>query len=208
MVEISSLMIFTGATLLLMIVPGPSMTYVLSRSISQGVGGGVVSALGISAGSFLHVAASILGLSAVVAQSAELFTLVKWCGAAYLIYIGISSLIQKKENKPKNEQTELIGKKRLFMQGFIVEALNPKDAIFFLTFLPQFVRVSQGNINLQLSIYGLTFITIATIADVTYAVLGGKMKDVLNSPSFERYFQMLSGFVLIGLGIKIAFTKK
>src|SRR5258708_857148 len=141
----SSLLLFVSAALVLLAIPGPAVFYVTSRSIGHGRSAGLVSALGIGVGTLLHVVAATLGLSALLMSSALAFSAVKYLGAAYLIYLGLQKLLREESIVP-SEQSARIQLSRIFGQGIVVNVLNPKTALFFFAFLPQFVDVSRGKV--------------------------------------------------------------
>ncbi|MEP6615928.1 MAG: LysE family translocator [Ginsengibacter sp.] len=203
-----NLWLFFVASLMLNLTPGNDMIYVMSRSMSQGSKAGIVSAFGIFIGCLVHTAAAVLGLSFIIAKSAFLFTMIKFLGAAYLIFLGIKALISKSaiedvENLPRMD------KMKLLRQGIITNVLNPKVAIFFLSFLPQFVDPFSSGLKLQLLILGIWFDVQGSLILVAVAYLLGKTTMLIKrNPFFWDLQQKITGVVLIGLGIKIAFTTK
>ena len=156
MPDASTLGLFSLAALALLVIPGPAVTYIVMRSVDQGRTAGFVSILGIHTGSAVHVAAAVVGLSALLASSASAFTVVKLAGAAYLIFIGLRRLLTP-EPAPDAEPVRT-GLRRVYVQGFVVNLLNPKTALFFLAFLPQFVDPARGAVPLQVAILGVLFI--------------------------------------------------
>jgi threonine/homoserine/homoserine lactone efflux protein len=197
---------FAAASLALLVVPGPSVLYIVTRSMHQGRAAGLVSVLGIHTGSIVHVAAAALGLSAILASSALTYGIVKYVGAAYLIWLGIRALRDRGD-----ERREIEGKghslRRIYAQGVVVNVLNPKTALFFLAFLPQFVDVSKGSVPLQIVLLGITFILLGFISDGTYALVSARVSRTLKrrrrSGVVRRW---LPGLTLIGLGVASAFT--
>jgi threonine/homoserine/homoserine lactone efflux protein len=149
----SSLVLFFSAAAILLAIPGPAIVYIVGRSVGQGRLAGVISALGIGVGTLAHVAAAVLGLSALLMSSAIAFGVVKYLGAAYLIYLGVQRLLSKDSSSLAKaaEQTKL---SRVFTQGIVVNVLNPKTALFFFAFLPQFVDPSTGSVAGQISSWG------------------------------------------------------
>lgn len=145
----SSLLLFVSAAVVLLVIPGPAVFYVTSRSIGQGRSAGLVSALGIGVGTLVHAAAAAVGLSALLMSSAIAFGVVKYLGAAYLIYLGIQRL-RREESLEPSQDAPRAKLSRVFGQGIIVNILNPKTALFFFAFLPQFVDASRGNVALQI----------------------------------------------------------
>jgi threonine/homoserine/homoserine lactone efflux protein len=197
---------FAVASLALLVVPGPSVLYIVTRSMDQGRAAGLVSVLGIHTGSIAHVAAAALGLSAILASSALTYGIVKYVGAAYLIWLGIRAIRGRAE-----EGSEVTGKGhslgRIYAQGVAVNVLNPKTALFFLAFLPQFVDVSRGSVPLQIVLLGVTFILLGFISDGTYALVSARVSRRLaargGSGIARRWLPRLT---LICLGIVSAIT--
>jgi threonine/homoserine/homoserine lactone efflux protein len=202
----SSLLLFvTGGAVLLMI-PGPAVMYVVSRSIGHGRAAGLVSVMGIVVGTLLHVVAATLGLSALLASSALAFQFVKYLGAAYLIYLGIRTL--------RRDESQLMeaanGERRLghiFAQGVLVNLLNPKTALFFLAFLPQFVDPSLGHPTVQIFQLGVLFALMGWCSDSVWALLAGTVAEHFRANARLRRAQRnVSGGALIALGLASAFS--
>ena len=209
MPTIQNLYLFFIASLLLNLTPGNDMLYVASRSISQGVKGGIVSALGVFAGCFVHISAAVLGLSIIIAKSAYLFELIKFAGAAYLVYLGVRALISKPPANQMDENLVKTNNWKLFKQGAVTNALNPKVAVFFLSFLPQFIDPASPYFKLQLFTLGLWFAVQGTTVLIIAACIFGKTKDFFKrNPKVWRIQEKITGMVLICLGIKIALTTK
>jgi len=202
----STFAVFAVASFLLIVVPGPAVLYVVTRSVAQGRRAGLVSMLGVEAGGLVHVAAAAVGLSAIIASSATAFTVVKLAGAAYLISIGVRRLVAREETLPA---ATVAGRsaKRLFAQGVVVNVLNPKTAVFFLAFLPQFVDPARGTVTLQFLVLGLTFVAVAMISDGAYALAAGTAGDWLRgSERVRRWLGRFSGAVFVGLGVTAVLT--
>jgi len=209
MFNFQNLYLFFIASLLLNLTPGNDMLYVASRSVSQGIKGGIVSALGVFAGCFVHILAAVLGLSIIISKSAYLFQLIKFAGAGYLIYIGIRSLLAKPSTALTEEDPVKTNYLKLFKQGAITNALNPKVAIFFLSFLPQFVDASSPFVKVQLFTLGVWFAVQGTTVLIIVACIFGKTKDFFKkNPKAIRIQEKITGLVLIGLGIKIAVSTR
>jgi threonine/homoserine/homoserine lactone efflux protein len=202
----STLLLFAGASLALLVVPGPAVLFIVARSVEHGRSAGLVSMLGVQAGALVHVAAAVLGLSALVVQSAVAFSVVKYAGAAYLVYLGIRRLLIRGEPGPEvRDGGRSFG--RLFRQGVVVNVLNPKAALFFLAFLPQFVDPNAGAVALQMGVLGLIFVALALVSDGLYALAAGTAAGWLRGSSgFVRAERWLSGSVLVGLGVATAFS--
>lgn len=209
MTESENLYLFFVASLMLNLTPGNDMIYVASRSFSQGVQAGVYSAIGIFLGCFVHILAAIFGLSIIVAQSAFLFELIKFAGAAYLVYLGIKTLLTKSQFTKGIVKLPYIDKRKLVKQGILTNALNPKVAIFFLSFLPQFINPSSGNFELQLFGLGIWFAVQGTLILIIIACLLGKTTDIIkNNPKVWMIQEKITGLILIGLGLKLALTSR
>lgn len=198
-------LLFVPAALLLGIAPGPGVLYVLSRSLAQGRGAGLASAAGLAGGGLLHVAAAALGLSAIFAASPTLYQIVKLAGAAYLIYLGISEWRQAgtAQAAPRAARQASLG--RIALQGVLVEALNPKTALFFLALLPQFVAPAQGAVASQMLLLG-GFVTLVTLSvDLAVAFGSGSIAALIaRRPLVQRIQARLSGSILCALGLRVA----
>jgi threonine/homoserine/homoserine lactone efflux protein len=195
----SRVALFVPAAVALLLVPGPAVLYVVSRSMQQGRRAGLISVAGLHTGTLVHIAAAAGGLSALLVRSALLFSVVKYAGAAYLVVIGIGTL------RRKDEPTETVGSprsaRRLYSQGFVVNVLNPKTALFFFAFLPQFTDVDRGHVPLQMTVFGLAFLVLGLTTDSLYAVLGARVGGRLRtSERLRRRQRYATGGVLIGLG--------
>lgn len=213
MFETQNLYLFFIASLLLNLTPGNDMIYVASRSISQGFKAGVISASGIFFGCSIHILAAVLGLSLIIAESALLFGILKFAGAAYLIFLGVKSLTSR-SNINKEIDKDIYGfgtinQKKLFKQGIITNALNPKVAIFFLSFLPQFIDPASTAYSTQLIVFGLCFALQGTLILIIVAYILGRMKNFLrNKTKLFSIQEKITGIILIGLGIKIAIANE
>ena len=204
MFDTASLTIFILAALALLLMPGPAVLYIVGRSIEQGRLAGIVSTLGIALGSTAHVVFAALGLSALLMQSALAFSVVKYLGAAYLIYLGIRTFMSKEEAGELQPPTHM-RYSRLFAQGFIVNLLNPKTALFFFAFLPQFVSPAQGSVVLQITILGVIFVGMAIVSDSIYALVAGTAGEWLSgNRQVARAQKYLAGTIYLSLGITTA----
>src|SRR5215210_4244886 len=199
--------LFVGAALALLLVPGPAVIYVVTRSVDQGRPAGLASVLGVGIGSLVHIAFAAVGLSALLASSATAFSAVKWLGAAYLIWLGLQRLFTRDE-EDVTAAVEPDHLSRVFLQGVIVNVLNPKTALFFLAFLPQFVDPAQGAAWTQIVVLGTTFVAVGLCTDSSYALLGGTAGDWLRRKSqggsLRRMRRYVSGGVYIALGAAAA----
>ena len=201
-----ALAVFVVAALVLLVVPGPAVLYIVSQSISRGRLAGIVSMLGIQVGALVHVAAAAAGLSALLVRSATAFDVVKYAGAAYLVFLGLRRLLGRDEVAPQGARRER-SLRRLFAQGIVVNVLNPKTALFFFSFLPQFVDVDRGSVALQIASLGLLFVLLATLSDGMYALAAGSAAGwVRGRPGFVRGERLATGGVLVGLGLLAAFS--
>ena len=202
----TSLGIFVLAALLLLLTPGPAVLYIVTRSIDQGRRAGLVSMLGVHVGTLVHVGAAAAGLSAVLAASALAFSAVKLLGAAYLVYLGVRRLLER----PGPAADGALRERRLrraFLDGVVVNVLNPKTALFFLAFLPQFVDVSRGMVGAQVLVLGLIFVALGLITDGSYALTAGTAAGWLRGhPRFLASERWISGVMYIGLGVAAAFA--
>ncbi len=206
MIHLLNLPVFLLAALILLLTPGPAVLYIIARSIDQGRLAGFVSVLSIESGNSAHVLAATLGLSAILMSSALAFTIVKYLGAAYLIYLGIRRLLSRdQEHEIARVQRQSL--RRIYSQGVLVAALNPKTALFFLAFLPQFVDTSAGSVSLQLLTLGGLFVMMAIVTDSMYSLLASTAGNWLKrNRSFLRAERYVVGSVYIGLGLTAALS--
>jgi threonine/homoserine/homoserine lactone efflux protein len=202
----SRLTLFISAALLLLIIPGPAVLYITTRSATQGRVAGIVSVLAIETANFLQAVAAALGLSAILLSSALAFDVVKYLGAAYLIYLGIRKLFSSDESV-ENEEVKRESLSRIYWQGFAINILNPKTALFFFAFLPQFVDPARGNVIGQNLLLGAIFIGLALITDSLYALLSSSLAGKLSgNRKFQKGGRYFAGLVYVGLGITTALT--
>ncbi len=204
----TNLFLFVTASLALLLVPGPAVLYIMTRSIDQGRKAGLISVAGIHSGTLVHILAAALGLSAILLSSALAFDIVKYLGAAYLIYLGVKKLLGKDESDAA-ETLQKQSLKQIYKQGVIVNVLNPKTALFFFAFLPQFVDPTHGSVSLQIMLLGLIFVGLGAITDSTYALvsslLAGRLRESRRFKQVQRY---VSGTVFVGLGITAALASR
>ncbi|WP_342359087.1 LysE family translocator [Terrarubrum flagellatum] len=204
---LANLSLFTAAALALLLVPGPAVLYIVGRSVEQGRRAGLVSILGIHTATLVHVAAAALGLSALLASSALAFSIVKYAGAAYLIWIGLRKIFSRPEEAEAGAAMPRHDNAKLFREGFVVNLLNPKTALFFLAFLPQFVDVSRGHVAMQIALLGALFTALGMVTDGAYAIAAGTAGAWLKrSRSYLKFERYVSGAVFIGLGLTAAFA--
>jgi threonine/homoserine/homoserine lactone efflux protein len=198
--------LFISAALVLLVIPGPAVFYILGRSIGQGRGAGLVSALGISVGCLFHTAAAAVGLSALLMSSAVAFSAVKYLGAAYLIYLGIQKL-RNEEAAEFSGNIRPVKLSRIFAQGIVVNVLNPKAALFFLAFLPQFVDPTRGHVAGQILFLGVLFAVLGVTSDSLWALFAGTVAHWLRGNArWMRTQRYVSGGMLISLGLATAFA--
>jgi threonine/homoserine/homoserine lactone efflux protein len=199
--------LFIGASLALLMTPGPAVLYIVTRSVGRGRRAGLVSVLGICTGTLVHVAAAALGLSALLLSSALAFNIVRWLGALYLIVLGVRTLLDRDALAIDVDDRGADGLHGVFMQGVIVNVLNPHTALFFFAFLPQFVNPSSGHVAWQMMALGLAFVGLSAITDSGWAMAAGAAGQWIKShPRFARGQRFVTGGALIGLGATAALT--
>jgi threonine/homoserine/homoserine lactone efflux protein len=207
MIETHRLAIFLGASLLLAATPGPGMLYVLSRTLAGGKREGVLSSLGTFVGGMVHVLAAAAGLSVVLATSALAFSVVKFAGAGYLVFLGVK-MILRAERDLASEDGSAIPKGSPFIQGIVTEALNPKTALFFLSFIPQFVSRQSGHTFAGFVVLGLISVALNTAGDLFAVTLAAPLKELFNRSRQAQVNQRRgSGAAMIALGTYVAFSE-
>jgi threonine/homoserine/homoserine lactone efflux protein len=204
--DFNNYLFFIGASIILCIVPGPDMIYLLSRTIAQGKKAGFAAALGINLGGYFHLTAAILGISAIIATSAIAFTILKYCGAAYLIYIGFKAISSNSSSALDCSDNEVqLSIKSIFWQGFISDVLNPKVAIFFISLLPQFIQSDNDNTFTQLIILGITVNIIALLINFVLVWFSHSVSSNLRqSNRVSKVLNNVMGTIFISLGLKLA----
>jgi len=200
--------LFVVASVLLLITPGPAVLFIIARSMEQGRTAGFVSVLGIHLGTIVHILAAAFGLSALVLSSATAFAVVKYVGAAYLIWIGLRTILAGDLTGPsarfRSQPLRLV-----FRDGFVVNLFNPKTAIFFLAFLPQFIDPTRGHVHWQIIVLGLTFMGLGMISDGVFALAAGAAGDFLRRRRYAlRLQRWFAGASFIGLGITAALVSR
>ncbi len=195
--------LFVLAAVTLVAIPGPNHLYIMSRSIGEGRRAGLASAFGVEVGTLVHVAAAAVGLSAVIAASSTAFAMIRYAGAAYLIYLGMRALRRRSlDDAPELTPQPLW---RVFIDGVVVNLLNPKVVLFFLAFLPQFVDEQAGAVPAQIVLLGLITALIGLASNIVYAIVAGSMGTWLRArPKFERRRNAATGVVYLGLGVTAA----
>ena len=207
MPETSTLALFAVAAVTLLVIPGPAVLYIVTRSVDQGRAAGLASVCGVHVGTLVHVAAAALGLSALLVSSATAYDTVRWLGAAYLVWLGVRRLMARDEpsGPAKDPPTSRLGLGRIFAQGVVVNVLNPKTALFFLAFLPQFVDTSRGSVPFQVVVLGVAFVLLGLLSDGAYALAASTGAGWLRRrPGVARASRLVSGGVLISLGVTTA----
>jgi threonine/homoserine/homoserine lactone efflux protein len=190
----------------LLLIPGPAVLYIVSRSVDQGRRAGLASSSGIATGGLVHVVAATLGLSALLVSSATAYSFVKYAGAAYLIYLGIKKF-RERPATGEVERAEPVPLGRVYLQGVLVNVLNPKTAIFFFAFLPQFVSTSRGHVALQFLVLGMLFSLMGFVSDSMWALTAGSAAGWLRgNRSFIRRQRYVAGTVYMGLGLATALS--
>jgi threonine/homoserine/homoserine lactone efflux protein len=199
--------LFSVASILLAVVPGPAVTYIVTQSVDKGRRAGLFCALGVASGGVVHVTAATIGLSALIASAATAFTAVKLVGAAYLIVVGIRRILSSDEEA--SAESPPADPRRLYVQGVVVNVLNPKTALFFLAFLPQFVDPDRGSVTLQVALLGTLFALIALASDAAYALLADALAGRLRrSGTGARLRRWVSGGIFVGLGVSAAVARR
>jgi threonine/homoserine/homoserine lactone efflux protein len=201
--DADALWLFSLAALALLLVPGPAVLYIVAQSVDQGRLAGLVAVAGIHLGTLAHTLAAAVGLSALIVSSAVAFSVVKYAGAAYLVYLGIRRLLER--DPPANVAVRKQPLRRLFWRGAAVNVLNPKTALFFFAFLPQFVDPGR-TVWSQVLVFGLVFVVLGFVSDGVYAVTAGTLGGWLRRR--PRMLRLGSGSVYVGLGAAVAVSKR
>lgn len=200
----STLLLFAGASLALLAVPGPAVIYVVTRSVDQGRAAGLVSVLGVETGTFAYALAAAAGLTGLIAASETGFTILRYAGAAYLVYLGVRKLLERDGEMRVDRVREPL--RRAFVRGAVVNILNPKTALFFLAFLPQFVEPDRGGVWSQALVLGFIFVGLGLVTDSLYALAAGTVGGLLRRRrNAVRYG---SGIVFVALGATAALAKR
>ena len=202
---VHDLALFIAAGLLLNITPGADLALIGARSAAQGFRSGAAAALGVGAGCFVHVAAAALGLSALIASSAAAFTVLRWVGAAYLVWLGIGLLRGSGAASATDAADPRVTWRRSFVQGFLTNALNPKVALFFLAFLPQFIETTAPHKALAFVVLGVLFAVNGTVVNVVFAALVARLRSTFGArPAVGRWLGRGVGALFIALGVRLA----
>lgn len=209
MIELSNLYMFIITSFLLCIAPGPDNIYVLTQGMTKSKKAAIITTLGLCTGLIIHTSAAAFGISMIFKTSQIAFDIVKYLGVIYLLYIAYQ--VYKHRNEPLNLDTKASKKdlKALYFKGFLMNILNPKVSIFFLAFLPQFVSVQNGNVPLQMIVLGLIFMALTIILFSLIGIAGNLLSEkLLNNPKIVKYMNILTSFVLVSLGVKLALSQR
>ncbi len=206
----TSFALFLAAAFVLAITPGPGLFYVAARTLAGGRAEGLASSFGTGLGGTVHVLAGALGVSAIVMASAELFAALKLVGAAYLVWIGVRTIVAARRDAAASAPSVArVGVHRAFREGVLVEALNPKTAAFFLAFIPQFVSPEAGPVALQFVVLGLVSVMLNTLADIGVAFAAGRIRDgAAARPGLVRRLRTASGAAMVALGLGLALARR
>ncbi len=206
MLGIDNFWLFVTTTVLLTITPGPTSIYIVSRSIAQGKKAGILSSLGINSAAIIHILAAVLGLSAIIAASALAFKILKYAGALFLIYLGVKALVDRRNPfNPEAEIPETWAGWKIYLQGLLTDLLNPKPAIFFLAYFPQFIDQTSEAKLAQFALLGLTYIVVGIIWEMTLVLFATRITmTVRNNELLAVWLKRIMGGIFIGLGLRLA----
>ncbi len=208
MIDQTTLITYLAILLGFVFIPGPAVLLTLARASTSGTRTGIATALGIAAGDLVHTAMAVIGISAVILASAFLFTLIKYLGAAYLVYLGLRAILEKVDTEQPAAVVKL-SSKAAFRQAILAEILNPKSALFFLAFLPQFVRPENGSVSLQLIVLGVLFVLMGLLSTLVVAISAGGVGAFLRrNPVVLRWQNKVVGGIYCALGIRLALQEK
>jgi threonine/homoserine/homoserine lactone efflux protein len=210
MYDLNHWIVFFTAAFALNISPGPDIAYIVSNTVAQGKRHGFAASWGVCSGAIVHVMAAAFGLSAILAASALAFSVVKWVGAAYLIYLGIHALMTAGagfsiDGKPRKDRSTFA----IYRQGFMIDVLNPKVAVFFMAFLPQFSDPTMGHVPLQLVLHGALVIAVGVLVEAVIVLIAARFTEALRrNPRIGLWLDRALGTVLIGLGVRLALQQR
>ena len=208
MIDVPTLLTYLAVLLGFVLIPGPAVLLTLARASTSGTRTGFATGLGIAVGDLGHTLLAIAGISAIVAASAVLFSAIKYAGAAYLVYLGIRAILEKVDTA-RTTSTVAIAPRVAFRQAMIAEILNPKSALFFLAFLPQFVSVERGSVAVQLLVLGLLFVAMGLLTTTIVALGAGRLGAFLGaSPAIRRWQGRFVGGIYCGLGLRLAMQER
>jgi threonine/homoserine/homoserine lactone efflux protein len=201
----STLLVYATAAVLVLLIPGPSVLYIVSQSVEHGRRAGLLGVLGVHIGTLVHITAATVGLSALLVSSATLFDAVRMIGAAYLIVLGVRAVLGRGEARAQAPAAREMRPGRIVRRGILVNVTNPKTALFFFAFLPQFVRPGDGPVALQMAVLGLTFLVLGLITDGTWAIVSGSAAGWVRArPAIGATQRVVTGCIFIGLGVATA----
>ena len=206
--ELNLVLSFLTASFLLALMPGPDNIFVLTESITKGKRNGIAISIGLCSGVIIHTLAAATGLSLIIQNSAVAFQIIKYLGAAYLLYLAVLTLKEKKSEVTFSKEKGVFNFWKLVRQGFLMNVLNPKVSLFFIAFLPQFISTNGFNITLQMIILGVIFMVISLFTFVMISIMSGQLSSYLNNDKFWKYTKYGKALVLGILGIALAFSKK
>lgn len=208
MIDLSTLIAYIAVVLGFVFIPGPATLLTIARATSSGTKVGIATGAGIAAGDMFHTVMAMVGISAIIATSATLFSIVKYIGAAYLVYLGIRAIIEKTPADPTAGALAIPAGKA-FQQAVLTEVLNPKTALFFLAFLPQFVRPENGSVILQLAVLGIVFVALGLFSTVVFAVSAGRLGSFLRrNPTVLKWQGKVVGGIYCALGVRLALQQR
>ncbi|MER9103136.1 LysE family translocator [Mesorhizobium sp. M0848] len=208
MIDLTTLIAYIAVVLGFVFIPGPATLLTIARATSSGTKVGIATGAGIAAGDVFHTVMAMIGISAVIAASATLFSVIKYIGAAYLIYLGIRAIMEKTPANPAAGALAISAGKA-FRQAVLTEVLNPKTALFFLAFLPQFVRPENGTVMLQMTVLGAIFVALGLFSTVVFAVSAGRLGTFLRrNPSVLRWQGKVVGGIYCALGVRLALQQR
>lgn len=208
MIDQATLITYVVIVIGFVFIPGPATVLTVARATTSGTRVGLATGLGIAVGDIIHTALAVLGISAVILASAFLFSLIKYLGAAYLVYLGIRAILEK---VPANagRQPVALTPREAFRQGILAEVLNPKTAMFFLAFLPQFVKPENGSVLLQLTTLGIILVALGLTSTVIFALCAGRVGGFLKqNPTVVRWQGRVVGSIYCALGLRLAFQER
>ncbi|WP_108062155.1 LysE family translocator [Poseidonibacter lekithochrous] len=209
MIELTNLYMFIAASFLLCLAPGPDNIYVLTQGMTKSKKAAIVTTLGLTTGLIIHTSAAAFGISVIFQTSEIAFNIVKYLGAAYLLYIAYQAFKYRNEKLDLSVQNSSSELKKLYFKGFIMNILNPKVSIFFLAFLPQFVNTASGNVPMQMITLGGVFMVLTVVVFSSIGVAGNLLSSkLLEKPNIVKYMNVLTSFVLVSLGIKLALSQR
>ena len=208
MIDSITLATYVAVVIGFVFIPGPATLLTVARSSTSGTRAGIATGLGIAVGDIIHTAMAVVGISAIIYASAFMFSLVKYMGAAYLIYLGVQAIMTKAPS-PSDEQSVPITPREAFNQAILAEVLNPKTALFFLAFLPQFVKPENGSVVLQLTTLGLLLVALGLVSTIFFAISAGSVGHFLRrNPSVLRWQGKIVGTIYCGLGVRLALQER